>query len=209
MPTVNNPESEGEASIALGLLSSVGRDGTQSQRRLASELGVALGLVNAYLKRAISKGYVKVQEAPARRYSYYLTAKGFSEKARLTANFFSSSFGFFRQAKSDCAEVFELARLAGFCRIALLGKSDLAEIVLICAIDSGIDIVAVVDPTCEAERYIGVPVAQSIEAVAGQCDAVLLTDLTDPYGTYMSALKQMDRARVLVPCLLRDSLAAS
>ena len=61
--------------IMLGLLESVERGGEQSQRRLASELGIALGLVNAYLKRCISKGLVKVGEAPARRYAYYLTLR--------------------------------------------------------------------------------------------------------------------------------------
>ena len=53
--------------IMLGLLESVDRDGGQSQRARASEFGVALGLVNAYLKRCVRKGLVKVKEAPARR----------------------------------------------------------------------------------------------------------------------------------------------
>jgi hypothetical protein len=43
--------------IMLGLLDSIERGG-QSQRRLAVELGVALGLVNAYLKRCINKGLI-------------------------------------------------------------------------------------------------------------------------------------------------------
>ena len=54
--------------IVLGLLHSVERDGGQSQRRLGSELGIALGLVNAYLKRCVKKGLIKVGHAPARRY---------------------------------------------------------------------------------------------------------------------------------------------
>ena len=54
--------------ILLDLLSSVERDGGQSQRRLASELGIALGLVNAYLRRCVKKGLVKATAAPARRY---------------------------------------------------------------------------------------------------------------------------------------------
>ena len=73
-----------EARIMLSLLESVERDGEQTQRRLASELGVALGLINAYLKRCVTKGLMKVSEAPARRYAYYLTPQGFAEKARLT-----------------------------------------------------------------------------------------------------------------------------
>ena len=46
-----------------GLLESVERGGSQSQRRSVSELGIALGLVNAYLKRCVRKGFVKVGNA--------------------------------------------------------------------------------------------------------------------------------------------------
>src|SRR5437868_9764612 len=92
--------------IMLGLLESVERGGEQSQRRLASELGVALGLVNAYLKRCVSKGLVKVRSAPTRRYAYYLTPRGFAEKSRLTVEYLSYSLSLFRQAKNDCIVVF-------------------------------------------------------------------------------------------------------
>src|SRR5262245_36732247 len=91
-----------EARIILGLLDSVERNAGQSQRRLASELCIALGLVNAYLKRCVKKGLLKVSQAPARRYLYYLTPQGFAEKSQLTVEFLSYSFGFFRKAKSDC-----------------------------------------------------------------------------------------------------------
>src|SRR5882757_3874493 len=95
-------ESGDENRIILSLLSSV-EEGASSQRRIAAELGIALGLVNAYLKRCVKKGLVKVSEAPARRYAYYLTPSGFNEKSRLTVEYLSSSFLFFRQAKADCA----------------------------------------------------------------------------------------------------------
>jgi predicted transcriptional regulator len=55
--------------IVLGLLSSVQTDGDRSQRRIAAELGIALGLVNAYLRRCVKKGLVKVHDAPTRRYA--------------------------------------------------------------------------------------------------------------------------------------------
>ena len=64
--------SEEDERIVLNLLKSVD-DGAGSQRRIAEELGIALGLVNAYLKRCVKKGLVKVSQAPARRYAYYLT----------------------------------------------------------------------------------------------------------------------------------------
>src|SRR6185437_12480740 len=99
-------EEKGSDRIVLGLLTSVEVDGARSQRRMAAELGVALGLVNAYLKRSIKKGLVKVSHAPARRYAYYLTPQGFSEKSRLTVEYLSDSFSFFRRAKTDCSELF-------------------------------------------------------------------------------------------------------
>src|SRR5262245_55008305 len=102
--------------IVLSLLNSVD-DGAQSQRRIAEELGIALGLVNAYLKRCVKKGLVKVSQAPARRYAYYLTPKGFAEKSRLTVEYLSASFSFFRRARSDCATVFADARAHGFGRV--------------------------------------------------------------------------------------------
>src|ERR1700741_2143631 len=102
-------ESGEDDRIVLNLLNSVD-DGAQSQRRIAEELGIALGLVNAYLKRCIKKGFVKVSQAPARRYAYYLTPKGFAEKSRLTVEYLSYSFSFFRLARADCTRVFQLAR---------------------------------------------------------------------------------------------------
>src|SRR5512147_2568209 len=143
--------------IMLGLLDAVEQERAQSQRLLASELGVALGLVNAYLKRCVKKGLVKVSEAPARRYAYYLTPQGFAEKSRLTVEYLSVSFSFFRQAKTDCALAFEQARSLGFTRVALLGVSDLAEIATICAQESGVRIVSVIDPRSELQKFVGIP----------------------------------------------------
>jgi winged helix-turn-helix DNA-binding protein len=61
-------ESPESSRIILGLFNAVEQDRAQSQRVLASELGIALGQVNAYLKGCIKKGLVKVRSAPAHRY---------------------------------------------------------------------------------------------------------------------------------------------
>src|SRR5215469_8242902 len=126
MDQLLNTEHENER-IVLGLLSSVESDGGRSQRRMAAELGIALGLVNAYLKRCIKKGLVKVHDVPAHRYAYYLTPQGFAEKSRLTVQYLSDSFSFFRHAKADCAEAFVAAKQRNLQGLALCGKSDLAE----------------------------------------------------------------------------------
>src|SRR5690242_17068417 len=189
--------------IILGLLSSVENDGVRSQRHIAAELGIALGLVNAYLKRCVKKGLVKVQEAPARRYAYYLTPQGFAEKSRLTVQYLSESFSFFRRAKADCAAVFEAAKAAGFTRLLLGGQSDLAEIAILCALEAGVTIVAVVDSGSSATRFAGVPVARSFGDVDALSDAVVITDVIRPAKTLQAAIESMGEDQVFVPALLK------
>ena len=197
-------EESAEASrIILGLLDAVEQDRAHSQRHLASELGIALGLVNAYLKRCMKKGLVKVRQAPARRYAYYLTPQGFAEKSRLTVEYLSYSFSFFRQAKSDCSALFRSAKSRGVESILLAGQSDLAEIAAICAMEQSVRIVGLVHNGETKEAFIGLPVFADFDAVLDHFDAVLVTDLTNAHATAEAAVTRFGPDRVLVPALLR------
>lgn len=195
-------EDSDNARIVLGLLESVERDGAQSQRKLASDLGIALGLVNAYLKRCVKKGLVKVGQAPARRYAYYLTPHGFAEKSRLTVEYLSASFSFFRRAREDCSSVLGAAREQGWNRVVLLGVSDLAEVAIICALEHGMTVVAVVDATSSRMRFVGAPVVKTFDAVGTEFDVALVTDLQVPRALLDAANAHVGADRVLVPAML-------
>jgi DNA-binding MarR family transcriptional regulator len=188
--------------IVLGLLESVERNGTQSQRDLASELGIALGLVNSYLKRCVNKGLLKVQEVPARRYAYYLTPQGFSEKSRLTASYFAHSFSFFRRARANCESVLAEAGSRNLRRVALAGASDLAEIMTLCARDYPLTLVAIVDPKSDRTQFAGLPVVKSFSDVEN-IDSVMITSIEAPDAAYQSAVDAVGADRVLVPALLK------
>ena len=203
MPQAARSEESDNARIVLGLLESVERDGAQSQRKLASDLGIALGLVNAYLKRCVKRGLLKIGEVPPRRYAYYLTPHGFAEKSRLTVEYLSSSFSFFRRAREDCSSVLKAAHARGWNRIALIGVSDLAEVATICALEQGITIVAVVDAEATRDRFVGIPVVRSLDAVPGGFDALVITDLASTRETMKAALTALEAERVFVPVLLR------
>ena len=206
MPQAARNEEADNSRIVLGLLESVERDGAQSQRKLASDLGIALGLVNAYLKRCVKKGLLKIGQAPPRRYAYYLTPHGFAEKSRLTVEYLSSSFEFFRRARGDCSEVMKKAYAESWNRVVLIGVSDLAEIAIICALEQGVTIVAVVDAKSTADRYVGSPVVASLASVPGEFDAAVVTDLQATRETVKSAADQFAADRVLVPALLEMRL---
>jgi DNA-binding MarR family transcriptional regulator len=202
MPQAARDDEPDNARIVLGLLESVERDGAQSQRKLASDLGIALGLVNAYLRRCVKKGLLKIGQAPARRYAYYLTPHGFSEKSRLTVEYLSSSFSFFRRAREDCASVLKVAHACGWTRVALAGVSDLAEIATICALEQGITIVAVIDAKSSNEKFVGTPVVRSIAAVPGGVDALVVTDLQATRESVAAVADQIEAERILIPALL-------
>ena len=69
---------------SLQILDELSNNDSLTQRDLSSRLGIALGLVNSYIKNLIAKGYITVKAIPTKRYAYYLTPKGFAEKTRLT-----------------------------------------------------------------------------------------------------------------------------
>jgi DNA-binding MarR family transcriptional regulator len=188
--------------IVLDLLTSVEHDGERSQRRIAAELGIALGLVNAYLKRCVKKGLVKVRDAPARRYAYYLTPHGFAEKSRLTVQYLSDSFSFFRLAKADCARVLDAAKASGFSRLVLAGKSDLAEIAILCAVEAAVKIVAIVDSRSDDTQFVGIDVVKSYADVKEAFDAVVVTDVTRAKLSFDAAVEACGADRVLAPALL-------
>jgi DNA-binding MarR family transcriptional regulator len=188
--------------IMLGLLDAVEQDRVHSQRHLASELGIALGLVNAYLKRCIKKGLVKVRQAPARRYAYYLTPQGFAEKSRLTVEYFSYSFEFFREAKTDASSLLHSAKLRGVRSMLLVGHSDLAEIAALCAMEQGVRLAGLVDHQAEG-AFVGTPIFRTIDAVDVAFDAVMITELKNAASACEAAVALFGKERVLVPQLLR------
>ena len=120
---------ENQTEITLDVLNAVEENHNLTQRVVAKDLGVALGLVNSYLKRCIKKGYVKIRHAPANRYSYYLTPAGFSEKSRLTAESLSSSIKIFRNARQDCARILQYCDELGHLRVVIAAATDLAAVI--------------------------------------------------------------------------------
>jgi DNA-binding MarR family transcriptional regulator len=186
-----------ENEILLGVLDLVERDSALTQRSVARELGIALGLANAYLKRCVYKGLVKVSQAPARRYAYYLTPQGFTEKSRLTANYLAYSFSFFRQAQAQFADIFMTAVMRGQRRLVLIGEGDLAEIANLVAGKHSVEICGTIAATHDPIRL-----AAELDAF-GKIDAVVITAVLEPREVFEAATKFLAPDRIHAPELLR------
>ena len=208
----DNPE------ILLGLLSAIEQDSSVTQRSLSRDLGIALGLANAYLKRCAKKGLIKVSQVPLNRYAYYLTPKGFSEKSRLTAEYLTISFNFFRDARGQCAALLDVAGRQGWRRIALVGAGELAEIAVLSAAETAAEIVCVADARLDGHRCAGLPVVKDLSAALqlagkGGLDGFLVTDTQSPQSIYdlvvsQAAVAGFAAGRVMAPPLLRIAPAA-
>jgi len=184
-----------EEQIIHRLLTAIGNDSGVSQRRLSLDIGIAVGSVNWYLKRCLSKGLIKLKHAPVKRYVYYLTPKGFEEKSRLTAAYLQRSLELYRQGRHECAEFISYCIGQGRARIFLAGDGDLAEIAYLSSLGTAAQIRAVVDSFSGRPACAGVPVfptlAAAISATGGERpDAVLLTDLSRPRRCYVSLTEQ-------------------
>jgi DNA-binding MarR family transcriptional regulator len=196
-----SPDLDNESKITLGLLNVVDGDAQVSQRTMADNLGIALGLANAYLKRCVKKGLIKVSQAPANRYAYYLTPKGFAEKSRLTAEFLSQSFLLFRRARAEGAELFELCQNRGWRRVVLYGAGDLTEIFTLSARDFAIELVGVVNGEASETEFAGLPVVRDA-AQLSNVDAAVICDIAAPQAAYGKACLHFPRERVLAPRFL-------
>ena len=118
---LNNERSTNQDSYkSLQLLDEISRgDCPLSQRDLSKKLNIALGLVNSYLKNLVSKGYITIKNIPAKRYTYYLTPKGFSEKTRLTYQLLQDYTNIYREARRDFHTLFHALASDGTRRSSL------------------------------------------------------------------------------------------
>ncbi len=196
-----------DARNTAGILTAIQRSGATSQRRIANELGIALGLVNAYVKRCAKKGLIKVRTAPPSRYAYYLTPKGLAEKSRLSAEYLNYSLSFFRSARHSCGTLLaDLAHERKWRAITVAGSGDLAEIAILCALEHKLVVVAVIDANQKKSLIIGVPVVADLKFVKASFDGVVIASLVEPQQAYDRMLRAIGRQRVAVPDILGVTL---
>jgi DNA-binding MarR family transcriptional regulator len=174
-----------------------------TQMTLSKRIGVAVGLVNALLKRAMHKGYVKAKAAPYKRYAYYLTPTGFSEKTRLVAEYLESSLTFFRAVRQEYRDLLTRARMAGIHHVAFIGAGELADIALLAAQEVEIGVVALLDSRSIGERRLrGLPLVQ-LPTELPPVDGVVITDSSAPQAAFELIRSQFEESRILAPSFLR------
>ena len=129
----------------LHLLEELEKNSSPSQRQLARQLNISVGLVNSFIKRLANKGYFKITHIPKNRVKYLLTPKGAAEKTRLTYEYIKYSYGFYRDARKKLRKLFSKLQTLKVKKLVFVGATDLAEIAFLTLQETPIKLVAIID----------------------------------------------------------------
>jgi DNA-binding MarR family transcriptional regulator len=147
-------ESTNEELRELTLLEKIENDPDVNQSTLATQLGVAVGTVNWHLKRLIAKGYVKVKRAERKKLRYIITPDGIALRARLAVDYVERSFSLYRKTRQRVREYLSEIKSAGYNRIRIVGKGDVADICRLTCLEHGILVVNDKDaPALQVEGF--------------------------------------------------------
>lgn len=100
-----------------------------TNRMVARKLGCSVKLAHELLRKMVDRGCLHIKKVHSRRWDYFLTQKGLSEKIRLTYEFLQFSMQFYKDARKKSSQLCRDFAESGIKQVALLGAGDLAEIV--------------------------------------------------------------------------------
>jgi DNA-binding MarR family transcriptional regulator len=178
--------------VMIHLLTEIERNPTLTQRDLASELGIALGLMNKYIKSCLTKGWIRASKVSPSRVKYFLTPEGFAEKSQMVGSYLSRSLTFFRESRLQCEVIFQSCVEKNYRCVALVGSGDVADIASLVAHGMGID-AKIVDVSQDLSSY----------------SAALITDDKQPQKTYDLAKNKVQHDRLFVLDILHVSCLKS
>jgi len=138
---------------ALRLMAEIATEEPISQRELSSRLGIALGLVNSYLKNLVSKGFVRVKNFPRNRYAYLLTPQGIAEKSRLAYQHLGYFSSLYTIARQDYLVLFRSLHGQGVQNVAFCGVDEVAEIAYLSLKETGLELATVMDDEAAGKTF--------------------------------------------------------
>ena len=185
MSTFQNMRDEAEQKVLVQILSEIECNSFFTQRTLANELGIALGMINQYLKHCVTKGWIRVSHVSPRRIKYFITPEGFQEKSRMIAAYLSRSMTFFRDARAQIVLSFQSALDSNATTVGLVGKGDLADIALLVAQGSPLKVV-LLQPGQDYTPF----------------DMLMVTDIVEPQRIYNELADHVDAQKIITLDLL-------
>ena len=142
----------------LRLLEEVGSSSNLSQRKIARQLGIALGVANLLIRSLARKGYIKVTHLGWKRWAYVLTPAGIARKVNLTIAYVQRFIEHYRRIRYLLREDIRNLPLTSDSRVALVGTSELAELAYLALKDIEIEDISVYEVEPEKIKFLGIEI---------------------------------------------------
>jgi DNA-binding MarR family transcriptional regulator len=173
------PDMDLESQRDLQVLEAVSENQRVTQRGLAANLGIALGLANVYVKRLARKGYIKCINVQSNRILYLITPKGLAEKTRLTYEYMQYSLHLYGQVRIHLRAVLQPLADAGHRRIAIYGTGEAAELAYLSVKEAGLELAAIFGDEA-GQMFLGMPVQEIREQHLVPYDLLVIAALDRP-----------------------------
>lgn len=171
------------------ILDLLGEERSVTQRSLAADLGIALGLTNLLMRRLVLKGWVRVKHVSPRRIRYLLTPAGVAAKAQLTRQYFLSRVGFYRDCRRHVrdrllalSQELQARGTSAPTAVVFFGAGDVAEVAYVCLQETRLQLLGVIDENRSGKFFqVGVhsPADLTGGALAGRPFSKLVVMPTD------------------------------
>ena len=174
-----------------------------TQRGVATELEIALGMANALIKRLVHKGYIKVKDAPSRRYKYYITPEGFIEKGRLVSKYIANSFKFFGEVRRDYEMLAGQVSASQGTGVCCVGTGEVMEIAQMVFAAHNIEVVCVLDVLANEgdqyfQNYRDIP-----GEIASQIECLVITETRRPHKVFEILVSTGGDKEILAPAFMK------
>lgn len=156
------------------LLCTLSEDGTLSQRDIAKRLGSALGLVNAYIKSALTKGWIKAKDPGNNRSAYQVTLKGNNELRRLALQHLRNLDNIFPIISEEYRKCALALAEHGVERVALCGIDGMSILAWQALYEAGIEVSVAMDTQGVGRRFMGKEVVSLAHALLGGLHRVVI-----------------------------------
>lgn len=166
------------------ILNMVEKNPNTTQREISKSIGIAASMVNDYLEKYESKGYVERRHHSTKTVDYIITKSGIERKKILNIEYLNASQQLYNSAKENIDKFLRLIANKGFENILLYGAGEVAEILLSTIKtnhDLNIHALAVIDDDVnkQGQKLVSTLIISRDQIIKSTHEAILISSYTN------------------------------
>jgi len=166
-----------DETVTLQIFDLVEKNPDISEGKITLQTGLAAGFVHSFMKRIFEKGWVRARKVTARRWLYFMTPEGFTEKSRLVVNYLGRTMESYKLARLVVSAQLEVCQRNGWHRVVVAGDNDVADIAALhVKATLGFELVGVVSRNAAMRTLNGVKVVSLEESHSLEYDRLWVCD---------------------------------